>query len=97
MSNSNEKEMLTNGLIDAFNNCHMGVTAENIAEKFNISREEQDQFALDSQFKTEISIKKKKFWNEMIDNNQDEHPRFNLNIENLKVYYKEKNSFFFKN
>ena len=61
MSNSNEKEMLTNGLIDAFNNYHMGVTAENIAEKFNISREEQDQFALDSQFKTEISIKKKNF------------------------------------
>ena len=84
MSNSNEKEMLTNGLIDAFNNYHMGVTAENVAEKFNISREEQDQFALDSQFKTESSIKNKKFLNEIIDNNQDEHPRFNLNIENLK-------------
>ena len=84
MSNSNEKEMLTNGLIDAFNNYHMGITAENVAEKFNISREEQDQFALESQFKTESSIKNKKFLNEIIDNNQDEHPRFNLNIENLK-------------
>ena len=84
MSNSNEKEMLTNGLIDAFNNYHMGVTAENVAEKFNISREEQDYFALDSQSKTENSIKNKKFLNEIVDNNQDEHPRFNLNIENLK-------------
>ena len=84
MSNSDEKEMLTNGLIDAFNNYHMGVTAENVAEKFNISRDEQDHFALDSQSKTESSIKSKKFLNEIIDNNQDEHPRFNLNIENLK-------------
>ena len=47
MSNSDEKEILTNGLIDAFNNYHMGVTAENVAEKFNISRDEQDHFALD--------------------------------------------------
>ena len=84
MSNSDEKEMLTNGLIDAFNNYHMGVTAENVAEKFNISRDEQDHFALDSQSKTESSIKNKKFLNEIIDNNQDEHPRFNLNFENLK-------------
>ena len=84
MSNSNEKEMLKNGLIDAFNNYHMGVTAENVAEKFNISREEQDRFALDSQIKTESSIRNKKFLNEIIDSNQDEHPRFNLNIENLK-------------
>jgi acetyl-CoA C-acetyltransferase len=84
MSNSDEKEMLTNGLIDAFNNYHMGVTAENVAEKFNISRDEQDYFALDSQSKAESSIKSKKFLNEIIDNNQDEHPRFNLNIENLK-------------
>ena len=84
MSNSNEKEMLTNGLIDAFNNYHMGVTAENVAEKFSISREEQDRFALNSQLKAENSIKNKKFLNEIIDDNQDEHPRFNLNIENLK-------------
>ena len=84
MSNSSEKEMLKNGLIDAFYNYHMGVTAENIAEKFSISREDQDHFALESQFKAESSIKNKNFLNEIIDNNQDEHPRFNLNIENLK-------------
>ena len=69
MSNSDEKEMLTNGLIDAFNNYHMGITAENVAEKFNISRDEQDHFALDSQSKTENSIKSKKFLSEIIDNN----------------------------
>ena len=76
--------MIRDGLWDAFNGYHMGVTAENVAEKFDISRDEQDYFALDSQSKTESSIKSKKFLNEIIDNNQDEHPRFNLNIENLK-------------
>ena len=43
--------MINDGLIDAFNNYHMGVTAENVAKKFNISRQEQDEFALDSQKK----------------------------------------------
>lgn len=41
--------MLQDGLTDAFGSCHMGVTAENLAEKFSISRSEQDQFALNSQ------------------------------------------------
>ena len=43
--------MINDGLIDAFNNYHMGVTAENVAKKFNISRQEQDEFALNSQKK----------------------------------------------
>ena len=43
--------MVNDGLIDAFNNYHMGATAENIAKKFNISRQEQDEFALNSQKK----------------------------------------------
>ena len=43
--------MVFDGLIDAFNNYHMGVTAENVAKKYNISREEQDEFALNSQIK----------------------------------------------
>ena len=47
--------MVYDGLIDAFNNYHMGVTAENIAEKYKISKEEQDLFALESQEK--ISLK----------------------------------------
>ena len=45
--------MIYDGLIDSFNNYHMGVTAENVAKKFDISREEQDTFALNSQTKTQ--------------------------------------------
>ena len=48
--------MMNDGLIDAFNNYHMGVTAENIAKKFEISREDQDKFALNSQTKTQEAI-----------------------------------------
>ena len=44
--------MVHDGLTDAFYNYHMGITAENIAEKYKISRNEQDDFALDSQLKT---------------------------------------------
>ena len=47
--------MVHDGLIDAFNNYHMGVTAENVAKKFNITRQEQDEFALKSQKKNRIS------------------------------------------
>ncbi len=43
--------MVNDGLIDSFNNYHMGVTAENVAEKYQISRDEQDMFALNSQKK----------------------------------------------
>ena len=51
--------MVHDGLIDAFNHYHMGVTAENVAEKFNISREEQDNFALNSQIKAQKSFRAK--------------------------------------
>ena len=47
--------MINDGLIDAFNNYHMGVTAENVAKKFNITRQEQDEFALNSQKKNRDS------------------------------------------
>ncbi len=47
--------LFVDGLFDAFNNYHMGCTAENIAEKFTISREEQDEFAANSQQKTEVA------------------------------------------
>ena len=83
--------MIHDGLIDAFNNYHMGVTAENIADKFNISRQDQDEFALNSQKKTEEAISKNKFNNELIKINQDgnildkdEHPRSGLSITDLK-------------
>ena len=49
--------MINDGLIDSFNNYHMGVTAENVAEKFKISRDEQDIFALNSQEKTQEANK----------------------------------------
>ena len=48
--------MINDGLIDAFNNYHMGVTAENVAKKFNISRKEQDIFALNSQKKLKLQL-----------------------------------------
>ncbi len=90
--------MINDGLIDAFNNYHMGVTAENVAKKFNISRKEQDIFALNSQKKTEIAIKCNKFKDEIIKVeldgvilNKDEHPRPGLKIsdlEKLKTVFK---------
>ena len=61
MSNSTEEAMLKDGLIDAYNNYHMGITAENVAEKWDISRKEQDNFAFESQNKTQQAIKNKKF------------------------------------
>ena len=83
--------MIYDGLLDAFNNYHMGVTAENVAKKFSITRETQDQFALNSQKKTQYAIKNKKFEEELIEINlngnvfkKDEHPRKNLIIEDLK-------------
>ena len=87
--------MINDGLTDSFNHYHMGVTAENIAEKFEISRDEQDNFALNSQKKTQDASNKKKFKDEIIklqinkekenlifDN--DEHPRNDLKIDDLK-------------
>ncbi len=58
--------MIIDGLWDAFNDYHMGITAENIAEKFAISREAQDEFAAGSQQKAEAAIKAGKFKDEII-------------------------------
>ena len=49
--------MLKDGLIDSFNNYHMGITAENVAEKWNITRKEQDIFAAYSQYKAQDAKK----------------------------------------
>ena len=91
--------MVNDGLIDAFNNYHMGVTAENVAKKFNISRQEQDEFALNSQKKTEKDFKDNKFSDELIRINhsgnildKDEHPRTNLkmsDLEKLKTVFQD--------
>jgi acetyl-CoA C-acetyltransferase len=58
--------MLTDGLMDAFNDYHMGVTAENIAKKFGISRADQDAFAAASQQKTEQAQADNVFANEIV-------------------------------
>jgi acetyl-CoA C-acetyltransferase len=58
--------MLRDGLIDAFHGYHMGMTAENIATKWQISREEQDKFALGSQNKAEAAQKGGKFADEIV-------------------------------
>ena len=87
--------MVNDGLTDSFNNYHMGVTAENVADKYQISRDEQDMFALNSQEKTQKAINEDKFKNELIKLKidtegknfifeKDEHPRNNLNLEDLK-------------
>ena len=94
--------MINDGLIDAFNNYHMGVTAENVAKKFNITRQEQDEFALNSQKKTEIALSNNRFNDELIKINydgnildKDEHPRINLKIsdlEKLKTVFQDNGS-----
>ena len=57
--------LLMDGLTDAFDNCHMGITAENVAKEFEISREEQDAFALKSQMKAKEAITNQHFADEM--------------------------------
>ncbi|KOF56980.1 MULTISPECIES: acetyl-CoA C-acetyltransferase [Clostridium] len=87
-------EMVKDGLWDAFNDYHMGITAENIAEQWKISREEQDKFALESQQKAEKSIKNGIFKEEIVPVtvktrkgeivvDTDEQPRFGTTLENL--------------
>ena len=86
--------MIKDGLWDAFHGYHMGITAENVAEKFQITRQEQDKFALKSQdkalkaqnknkFKEEIINFKIKTKNAEIDFNKDEHPREGINLDAL--------------
>ncbi len=58
--------MIVDGLWDVYNQYHMGVTAENVAKKFNVSRAEQDEFALASQQKAEAAQKAGKFSDEIL-------------------------------
>lgn len=58
--------MVNDGLWDAFNGYHMGMTAENVAEKWGLTREELDQFALESQQKAEAAIKAGRFKDEIV-------------------------------
>ena len=95
--------MIRDGLWDAFHGYHMGITAENVAEKFQITREEQDRFALKSQEKALKAQKENKFKDEIIGFNiksknsdinfcKDEHPREGINLDalsRLKPVFKE--------
>lgn len=58
--------MINDGLWDAFNQYHMGITAENIAEQWKLTRAEQDEFAANSQIKAEKAIKEGKFKDEIV-------------------------------
>lgn len=87
--------MIKDALWDAFNDYHMGVTAENIAKDWNLTREMQDEFALNSQLKAEKAIKEGKFVDEIVPVvipqrkgepkvfDQDEFPRFGATIEGM--------------
>lgn len=86
--------MITDGLWDVFNDYHMGITAENIAEKFGISRAAQDEFAAASQQKTEAAINAGRFKAEIVPVtvkvkkedvaiDKDEFPRAGVTAESL--------------
>ena len=87
--------MIKDALWDAFNDYHMGVTAENIAKQWGLTREMQDEFAVNSQLKAEKAIKEGKFVDEIVPVvipqrkgepkvfDQDEFPRFGSTIEKM--------------
>ena len=86
--------MIKDGLWDAFNGYHMGVTAENVAAKWQITRKDQDEFALSSQNKAEKAQKEGKFKTEIVPVilkskkkinkfEIDEHPRAGMTMERL--------------
>ncbi|PCD06366.1 acetyl-CoA C-acyltransferase [Peribacillus simplex] len=95
MGNAEAVDSMTyDALTDVFNQYHMGVTAENIAERWEISREKQDEFALDSQMKAEKAQLEGRFAEEIVPVEykrrgktilveQDEHPRHGLTIDQL--------------
>ncbi len=87
--------MVNDGLWDVFNNYHMGITAENVAEQWGLTREELDEFALASQQKAEAAIKGGKFKDEIVPVeipqrkgdpiifDTDEHPKFGSTMEKM--------------
>ena len=96
--------MIKDGLWDAFNGYHMGVTAENVATKFQITRSDQDKFAFNSQTKASKAQSENRFKEEIVDFklkskkneivfNRDEHPRKETSMETLEklkpVFQKE--------
>jgi acetyl-CoA C-acetyltransferase len=90
-----EDYMVKDGLWDVFNDYHMGTTAENIAEKYNFTREEQDRLSVESQNRAEEAIKSGRFKDEIVTVevpqrkkdpilvDTDEFPRFGSTIEGM--------------
>jgi len=87
--------MIVDGLWDVYNQYHMGVTAENVAKEYAVTREEQDEFALASQLKTEAAQKAGRFGDEIapfevpsrkgpVSFADDEYPRHGATLEALK-------------
>ena len=96
MNNTQMVDMMVNdGLWDAFNGYHMGITAENVAEQWGITREELDEFAVISQQRAEAAIKAGKFKDEIVPVeipqrkgdpivfDTDEYPKFGASIEKM--------------
>ena len=92
--------MIIDGLIDVYNQYHMGVTAENVAEKYQITRKQQDEFAVKSQMKAAEAIKNNKFKDEIVPIkvkdgkifDTDEYPKSQTTIEvlaTLKTVFKK--------
>ena len=87
--------MINDGLWCAIGDTHMGITAENLAEKYNITREEQDAFAAASQNKAEAALNSNRFAEEIVPVvipqrrgdpivfDRDEHPRAGVTVESL--------------
>lgn len=86
--------MIHEGLTDAFDDVHMGITAENVADKYGISREDQDRFAAESQARAEAAIKEGRFKDEIVPVpvpgkkgqtlvETDEHPRAGTTADSL--------------
>jgi len=86
--------MIKDGLWDAFNGYHMGITAENVAQQFQVTRKDQDKFAFDSQSKALKAQKENKFDDEIVPYeielkkgnttfNKDEHPRATTSLDTL--------------
>jgi acetyl-CoA C-acetyltransferase len=86
--------MVNDGLWDAFNQYHMGITAENVAEQWGLTREMQDEFAVASQNKAEAAIKSGRFKDEIVPVvikgkkgdivfDTDEHPKFGSTLEKV--------------
>lgn len=88
--------MIVDGLWDAFNQYHMGITAENVAKEYAVTREEQDEFALASQQKAEAALKSGRFRDEVVPVEvpgrkgtvifaEDEYPRPGTTLEALRA------------